>query len=261
MTASAAARRMSSGPGSSGKPWPRLMALLSRAACDIASKMVTGRSAKTLFIEIIFGKVLGSESATGLGRQSRGLPAQDAPGQMLVVGQSRRLRGERGRHRAFSRSAGKHHLLALRIWKGGWIETRQRNDHPCGIGLDHHLVGLADIDQEIASVRHALRDFLRRQILHFVIRHAQILPTADRPKSKPTISGAKSPLAPGKSSAANGLSRRLNLDRDLRSNLDHPAGRDLEIVGGVVGGAAEPDEEKILPARHAGMDGRLQGAT
>ena len=31
-TASAAARRMSSGPGSSGKPWPRLMALLSRAS-------------------------------------------------------------------------------------------------------------------------------------------------------------------------------------------------------------------------------------
>ena len=44
---------------------------------------------------------------------------------------------------------------------------------------------LADIDQEIASVHHALRDFLRRQILHFVIRHAQILPTADRPSQSP----------------------------------------------------------------------------
>src|SRR5450755_1818712 len=44
---------MSSGPGSSGKPWPRLIALLSRASCDIASKIVTGRSAKTLFVEII----------------------------------------------------------------------------------------------------------------------------------------------------------------------------------------------------------------
>src|ERR1700678_1850709 len=53
MTAWAAARRMSSGPGSSGKPWPRLMALLSRASCDIASKIVTGRSAKTLLVEII----------------------------------------------------------------------------------------------------------------------------------------------------------------------------------------------------------------
>jgi hypothetical protein len=30
-----------------------LMALLSRAACDIASKTVTGRSAKTLFMEVI----------------------------------------------------------------------------------------------------------------------------------------------------------------------------------------------------------------
>jgi hypothetical protein len=32
------------------------MALLSRAACDIASKTVTGRSAKTLFMEVIFSK-------------------------------------------------------------------------------------------------------------------------------------------------------------------------------------------------------------
>src|ERR1700728_390608 len=53
MTASAAARRTSSGPGASGKPWPRLIALLSRASCDIASKIVTGRSAKTLFVEIM----------------------------------------------------------------------------------------------------------------------------------------------------------------------------------------------------------------
>ena len=37
------------------------MALLSRAACDIASKTVTGRSAKTLFMEIIFAKVLGGD--------------------------------------------------------------------------------------------------------------------------------------------------------------------------------------------------------
>src|SRR3954469_4156473 len=44
---------ISSGPGPSGKPWPRLMALLSRAACDIASKMVTGRPAKTLFSDVM----------------------------------------------------------------------------------------------------------------------------------------------------------------------------------------------------------------
>src|ERR1700761_5159504 len=100
---------MSSGPGSSGKPWPRLMALLSRASCDIASKMVTGRSAKTLFIEIM------ERSATALGRHARGLPAQDAARQMLVIGQARGLRRQRGRHRALAGAAGENHLLALRV--------------------------------------------------------------------------------------------------------------------------------------------------
>src|SRR5262249_32708657 len=100
---------MSSGPGSSGKPWPRLMALLSRASCDIASKMVTGRSPKTLF------RVGISGSAANLGRQARGLPAEDSPREMLVVGKPRGLRGERGRHRALPGAAGEHHLLAQGI--------------------------------------------------------------------------------------------------------------------------------------------------
>ena len=43
------------------------------------------------------------------------------------------------------------------------------------------------------------------------------------------------------------------LDRDLRSHFDHPPRRDLEIIRGVVGGAAEADEQQILPARHARM--------
>src|ERR1700704_2066319 len=94
---------MSSGPGSSGKPWPRLMALLSRASCDIASKMVTGRSAKTLFMEVM------ERSAVGPGRQSGLLPTQDAPCEMLVVGKSRGLRRQRGRDRAFAGAAGGQH--------------------------------------------------------------------------------------------------------------------------------------------------------
>src|ERR1700749_2483245 len=109
MVASAAARRISSGPGSSGKPWPRLMALLSRASCDIASKMVTGRSPKTLFRECIAG------SAADLGGQARRLPADDAAGEMFVVGKPRRLCRERRSYRALSRPAGEHHLLALRV--------------------------------------------------------------------------------------------------------------------------------------------------
>src|SRR6202158_6125343 len=112
---------MSSGPGSSGKPWPRLIASLSRAACDIASKMVTGRSANTLFMEVMSG------SAAGPGRQSRGLPGQHAARQVLVVGKARGLSSERGRYRSFSRAAGEHHLLALRIGNVFGIETRQRD--------------------------------------------------------------------------------------------------------------------------------------
>src|SRR6478672_9882459 len=109
MTASAAARLMSSGPGPSGKPWPRLMALLSRASCDIASKIVTGRSAKTLFIDVM------ERSAAGIGRQARGLPGQHAAGKVLVVGKTIRLGCERRRHRPLAGAARENHLLALRI--------------------------------------------------------------------------------------------------------------------------------------------------
>src|SRR3954465_9124784 len=101
---------MSSGPGSSGKPWPRLMALLSRASCDIASKIVTGRSAKTLFIDVMEG------SAAGPGRQACGLPGQHAAGEMFVISKSIRLRGQRCRHRAFAGTAGENHLLAVGVW-------------------------------------------------------------------------------------------------------------------------------------------------
>src|ERR1700677_4176854 len=49
-----------------------------------------------------------------------------------------------------------------------------------------------------------------------------------------------------------------SLDRDLRSHFDHTAGRNLEIIGRVIGGAAQRDEQMILPARHPGMPRRLQ---
>src|SRR3978361_1528263 len=101
---------MSSGPGSSGKPWPRLMALLSRASCDIASKTVTGRLAKTLFMEVeVMAVESWQRSAAGLGRQARGLPAEYSASEVLVVGKTRGLRRQRGRHRAFAGAAGKNH--------------------------------------------------------------------------------------------------------------------------------------------------------
>src|SRR3954451_5301030 len=165
MTASAAARRMSSGPGSSGKPWPRLMALLSRASCDIASKIVTGRSAKTLFVEVM------ERSAAGLGRQSRGLPGQHAPRKVLVVGQAGGLSGDRRRHRPFPGTAGKNHLLAVGVWNVAWVETRKRNDDCAWIGFDSNLVRLADVDEKITALRHPLRYIVRRQIVNLV-RHS-----------------------------------------------------------------------------------------
>src|SRR3979411_696712 len=101
---------MSSGPGASGKPWPRLIALLSRASCDIASKIVTGRSPKTLFMEVM------GRSAAGLRRQSPRLPGQHAARQVLVVGQAGGLSGQRRRHRSLPGAAGKNHLLAMGVW-------------------------------------------------------------------------------------------------------------------------------------------------
>src|ERR1700687_4642148 len=151
---------MSSGPGSSGKPWPRLMALLSRASCDIDSKVVTGRSAKTLFMEVI------ERSAAGPGRQSRGLPGQHAARKVLVVGQSCGLGGQRRRYRSFPRAAGKDHLLALRIRNILRVETRQRNHDGARIGLYRNLVRLADVDEKVASLRHSLRDVFPRQIVN-----------------------------------------------------------------------------------------------
>src|SRR5580693_5509942 len=116
---------ISSGPGSSGKPWPRLMASLSRASCDIASKMVTGRSAKTLFRQVILFKEVIYSSAAGPGRQSRGLPGQHAAGQVLVVGKPAGLGCQRRRHRSLAGAAGKDHLLAAGVRNIVRVETRQ----------------------------------------------------------------------------------------------------------------------------------------
>ena len=64
----------------------------------------------------------GKASAAGPGRQSSSLPAQNATGEMLVVGKARGLRRQRGGYRTFSRSAGKDHLLALRVGNASRIE-------------------------------------------------------------------------------------------------------------------------------------------
>src|ERR1700716_1766693 len=160
---------MSSGPGSSGKPWPRLIALLSRASCDIASKIVTGRSPKTLFMEVM------GRSAAGLRRQSRGLPGQHAARKVLVVGQVRGLSGQRRRYRSLPGAAGKNHLLAMGIRNILRVETRKRPDHRARIGFDSNLVRFTDVDEKIASVGHSLGYIFRRQIVNLMtlIRHSK----------------------------------------------------------------------------------------
>src|SRR3954452_17287101 len=145
---------MSSGTGSSGKPCPRLMAALSRAACDIASKMVTGRSAKTLFRDelLVREELVIGRSATDLAGKPRRLPAEHAAGQMLVIRQASRLRRERGRDGALARAAGEHDLLAGGIGDRLGIEGRERHDDTVGIGLGFDLVRLANVNEEVTAL-------------------------------------------------------------------------------------------------------------
>src|SRR2546423_15383232 len=49
------------------------------------------------------------------------------------------------------------------------------------------------------------------------------------------------------------------LDGYLRSDFDDPSSRNLEVVGGVVRRAAQRDKQVILPLRHSGLRGGLQG--
>src|SRR4051812_11024788 len=137
------------------------MALLSRASCDIASKMVTGRLAKTLFRE----RMDGSADLDG---QPCGLPYQDPTGQVLVVRQAIRLGGQRHTYRALARTAGETPLLAFGIGNVLRIEAGKWHHHGVRIGLDSHLVGLADVDQKVTPLGDALRYLLRRQILNAV---------------------------------------------------------------------------------------------
>src|SRR3954451_18840774 len=97
------------------------MALLSRASCDIASKIVTGRSAKTSFMDVI------GRSVARIRRQAGGLPRQHAAREMLVVSEPIRLCGQRRGDRPLSGTAGGNHpffpggrgILRVRKGKGG----------------------------------------------------------------------------------------------------------------------------------------------
>src|SRR3954452_6299632 len=157
---------MSSGPGASGKPCPRLIALLSRASCDMASKIVTGRSANTLFMDVM------DRLAAGLRRQPRRLPGQHAACKMLVIAKAGGLGCERGRYGSLAGAARKNHLLAVRIGNTRRIEARQRSGHRAWISFDGNFIRLADVHQDITSLGHTLRYIFRRQIVNQMLRHS-----------------------------------------------------------------------------------------
>src|ERR1700744_5307780 len=85
--------------------------------------------------------------ASGLGWQARRLPGKDAAGQVTAIGVALLLRRKRSGHRAAAGAASEHHLTALRLRNGGWVEFRKRHNDRARITLDHNLIELAHIDQ------------------------------------------------------------------------------------------------------------------
>src|SRR5262249_55435754 len=108
------------------------------------------------------------------------------------------LRRQRRRDRALPGAAGEHELLALRVRDRLGVEGRERHDHAAWIGFDGDLVGLADVDRAITSLLDSPLHLFRCHIMVLLVSHAPLLTIL--PKRAP-----KSPLAQGKSSAANGL--------------------------------------------------------
>src|SRR5690348_10114490 len=101
---------MSSGPGASGKPCPRLMASWSRASCDMTSKIVTGRSEKIVLISPADESVAGAARLlAGFGGKAGGFPAEHSACEVGIVRLAGSLRRERRRHRALAGTAGEHH--------------------------------------------------------------------------------------------------------------------------------------------------------
>src|SRR3984957_13811947 len=127
------------------------MALLSRAACDIASKTVTGRSPKTLFREIM-GLISPPSSSANL-RLSRPAPRlRDA-----CRKETRQPAPPATRSPIVCRTGRQTPPLCLsdREWLADRNPTTTHDR--ARIGIDRYFVGLTHIDQEIAPLGHAAR--------------------------------------------------------------------------------------------------------
>src|SRR5438874_2280928 len=91
----------------------------------------------------------------------------------------------------------------------------------------------------------------------YIVEPSPVFPLQENHGAKPGIIKGRNAAQPGRRSSDGSATRlRPSLgiggsDRDLSAHLDDTAGRNLEIVGGVIGRAGEPDIQPVLPARHA----------
>ena len=119
--------------------------------------------------------------------------SQDAAGQMLVIGQGPRPAPPATPSPSACRS-GRRKPPAC-PWGPGIAagsNDLQRNHHAVRIGFHRDLVRLADVDQQIAPLRHPLRHVFRRQIVHLMVRHAiSSRQPACEGSDQPRQSGAK----------------------------------------------------------------------
>ena len=189
--------------------------------------------------------------SAGFGLEARGLPGQDAAGQMGVVGIALLLRGQRGGDRSPSRTAGEHDLPALRVRDRGRIEAGQRAP-PRRPDSARARPRSARARRPAACGPPQARGRLprgsdREHGDRRTIRHAVLLAQNHGPPYVPRIWHAHGARSNG----------------HLRADLHHPVGRNLEIVGRIIGDPRQQDEQPVLPPRHAGMGGRLaaRGAT
>src|SRR3984957_18039664 len=227
------------------------MALLSRAACDIASKTVTGRSPKTLFREIM-GLISRPSSSANLRlsrpasrlrdacRKETRQPAPPATRSPIVCRTGRQTPplclsdrewlADRNSTAAPRPRRDRHRPLLH------WAHAHRPGDsapRPC------RAIPLRPPNREPDALAPSPTSSTQTPACRPSIHH-----TSKRKIKRPAIQIADCPGSNG----------------DLGSNFDHAAARNLEVVGRIVGGTAQRYEEMILPARHSGMRGRFERA-
>src|SRR6516162_5022458 len=263
---------MSSGPGSSGKPWPRLIASLSRASCDIASKIVTGRSANTLFMEVM--AMISRRTWSADPQPSR--PVFHPPN--ACRRQSRPL-APRARPSPTACRNGTQKPLAFPLDpeclsdRSSTEEPRPRRDRPPpplrwarghrpeGSGLQSSPATLPAASNREPDTpdppRQSSYDPSTQPARLLAANHAGASQFGEH-HTAGRVSAPRSFLDHENQAGAASAAKSAGLDGHLRSDLDHPSARDLEIVGSIIGSPAERDEQVILPARHSGMRRRLE---